>query len=81
MIEPQGRIELSVLECRPLGPADAKMIGLHRQKMFLEAGGDPDKLRVMAEHFTHGWKSDWMTVGTSDLRSAILIRLLQPSVS
>jgi ribosomal protein S18 acetylase RimI-like enzyme len=54
MIEPQGRIEFSGLECRPLGPDDAEMIGLHRQKMFLEAGGDPEKLRVMAEHF-HPW--------------------------
>jgi ribosomal protein S18 acetylase RimI-like enzyme len=51
MIEPQGRIELCGLTCRPLGPDDADMIGLHRQTMFLEAGGDPEKLRVMAEHF------------------------------
>ncbi|MDR6231555.1 ribosomal protein S18 acetylase RimI-like enzyme [Pseudomonas sp. SORGH_AS199] len=51
MIEPQGRIELSGLECRPLGPDDAEMIDLHRQTMFLEAGGDPDKLLVMAGHF------------------------------
>ncbi|QKZ04429.1 GNAT family N-acetyltransferase [Pseudomonas eucalypticola] len=51
MNEPQGRIELSGLQCRPLGPDDAAMIGLHRQTMFLEAGGDPDTLGVMTEHF------------------------------
>ncbi|WP_095093804.1 GNAT family N-acetyltransferase [Pseudomonas sp. Irchel 3A5] len=51
MIEPQGRIEFSGLQCRPLGRDDANMISLHRQTMFLEAGGDPENLRVMTEHF------------------------------
>lgn len=27
------------------------MIGLHREAMFLEAGWDPEKLKVMSEHF------------------------------
>lgn len=51
MNEPQGRMEFARLQCRPLGPDDADMIGIHRQTMFLEAGGDPEKLRVMTEHF------------------------------
>lgn len=51
MTDPQGRIEFSGLKCRPLGPDDTEMIGLHRQTMFLEAGGDPEQLSVMAEHF------------------------------
>jgi len=51
MIEPQGRTGFSGLKCRPLGPDDADLIGLQRQAMFLEAGGDPENLRVMAEHF------------------------------
>lgn len=51
MKELQGSIELCGLTCRPLGPDDAEMIGQHRQTMFLEAGGDPEKLQVMAEHF------------------------------
>lgn len=51
MIDPQGCIEFSGLKCRPLRPDDAEMIGAHRQTMFLEAGGDPEQLRVMADHF------------------------------
>lgn len=47
----QGRVEISGLECRPLGPDDADMISLHRQTMFLEAGGDPEKIGAMTEHF------------------------------
>lgn len=47
----QRRVEVSGLKCRPLEPDDADMISLHRQTMFLEAGGDPDQLGVMIEHF------------------------------
>lgn len=51
MIESQECTEFSGLKCRPLGPDDAEMIGFHREAMFLEAGGDPEKLKVMSEHF------------------------------
>ncbi|SPO55924.1 GNAT family acetyltransferase [Pseudomonas sp. JV551A1] len=51
MIELQGCAEFSGLECRPVGPADAEMICSHRQEMFLEAGGDPENLQIMTQHF------------------------------
>ncbi|MFJ7809797.1 GNAT family N-acetyltransferase [Pseudomonas asiatica] len=51
MIDLQGCGEFSGLECRPVGPADAEMICSHRQEMFLEAGGDAEKLQVMTQHF------------------------------
>ncbi|MGY4495433.1 GNAT family N-acetyltransferase [Pseudomonas sp. TE3610] len=62
MNEPHGRIELSGLKCRPVGPEDADMIAMHRQTMFLEAGGEPDALRVMTEHF-RPWLQDRLDDG------------------
>ncbi|QBF26587.1 GNAT family N-acetyltransferase [Pseudomonas tructae] len=51
MIELQGCSAFSGLQCRPVGPSDAEMICSHRQDMFLEAGGNPEELRVMTQHF------------------------------
>lgn len=51
MTELQGCVEFSGLECRPVGPSDVEMICSHRQEMFLEAGGNPEELRVMTQHF------------------------------
>lgn len=39
------------------------MICSHRQAMFLEAGGDPEKLRVMTQHFR-----PWLTKRLNDGR-------------
>ncbi|MDH0733651.1 GNAT family N-acetyltransferase [Pseudomonas sichuanensis] len=51
MIELQGCTTFSGLECQPVGPSDAEMICAHRQDMFLEAGGNPEQLRIMTQHF------------------------------
>ncbi|MNP08692.1 hypothetical protein D3C76_1007710 [compost metagenome] len=51
MNELQGCVDFFGLECRPVGPSDAEMICSHRQEMFLEAGGNPEELRVMTQHF------------------------------
>lgn len=58
----QGRIEFCGLKCRPLGPDDADMISMHRQTMFLEAGGNPDQLSVMTKHF-QPWLEERLTDG------------------
>ena len=44
-------IESAGLASRTLTPDDLDMICIHRENMFLEAGGDPEKLRIMTEHF------------------------------
>jgi len=51
MIESQGCAGFANLECRPVGPSDTEMICSHREHMFLEAGGNPEELRIMTEHF------------------------------
>ncbi|MGJ7551215.1 GNAT family N-acetyltransferase [Pseudomonas alloputida] len=51
MIESQGYAGLSGLKYQPVGPSDAEMICSNREQMFLEAGGNPEELRVMTEHF------------------------------
>jgi ribosomal protein S18 acetylase RimI-like enzyme len=51
MNEIQGHVDFSGLDCRPVGPLDVEMICSHRHDMFLEAGGNPEQLRVMTEHF------------------------------
>lgn len=51
MNEIPGEIDFSGLTARRLGPDDLQMICVHREAMFLEAGGDPAALRVMTEHF------------------------------
>ncbi len=51
MDEIPGGIECSGLQVRRLVPGDLEMICVHREAMFLEAGGDPAGLRVMTEHF------------------------------
>ncbi len=44
-------IDFSGLEARRLQPEDVPMICLHRETMFLEAGGVPSGLQLMTEHF------------------------------
>jgi GNAT superfamily N-acetyltransferase len=44
-------LESSGLTLRTLTPNDLDMICEHRENMFLEAGGDPQKLKIMTEHF------------------------------
>lgn len=44
-------IDFSGLTPRRLEVNDHAMICDHRERMFLEAGGDPSQLRVMTEHF------------------------------
>lgn len=44
-------IELAGLTSRALAPPDLDMICKHRENMFLEAGGDPAKLKIMTKHF------------------------------
>lgn len=51
MDQRQGRIDFSGLACRSLEISDLETICRHRQEMFLDAGGDPDKLQVMTQHF------------------------------
>jgi hypothetical protein len=51
IIELQRCVEFSGLECQFVDSSDAKMICSHRQEMFLEAGGDPEQLQVMTQHF------------------------------
>jgi len=51
MIELQGCVEICGLECRRVGPFDIEMICSHRQEMFLEAGGNPEELQIMTQHF------------------------------
>lgn len=46
-----GSIDFSGLVARRLGPYDLELICMHRETMFLEAGGDPSKLRMMTRHF------------------------------
>ena len=46
-----GDIDFAPLTVRRLLPEDAEVICLHREAMFLEAGGDPAILRLMTEHF------------------------------
>ncbi|RMR05343.1 GNAT family N-acetyltransferase [Pseudomonas syringae group genomosp. 3] len=51
MKEIPGNIDFSGLTARRLVPNDREIICVHRETMFLEAGGDPSELRVMTEHF------------------------------
>ncbi|MDH0303359.1 MULTISPECIES: GNAT family N-acetyltransferase [unclassified Pseudomonas] len=44
-------LDLHGLAMRPLQPSDLEMICAQREAMFLEAGGDPARLRTMSEHF------------------------------
>ncbi|BBP84138.1 N-acetyltransferase [Pseudomonas sp. Pc102] len=46
-----GGIEFSGLQVRRLAPGDLETICMHREAMFLEAGGDPARLRTMTGHF------------------------------
>ncbi|GAC1033336.1 GNAT family N-acetyltransferase [Pseudomonas sp. No.21] len=46
-----GGIEFPGLQVRRLVPDDLERVCVHREAMFLEAGGDPARLRVMTEHF------------------------------
>jgi ribosomal protein S18 acetylase RimI-like enzyme len=46
-----GDIKFGPLQLRRLGPGDLELICTHREAMFLEAGGDPEQLQVMTEHF------------------------------
>lgn len=51
MTDIPGDIDFAGLAVRRLGTGDGEMICAHREAMFLEAGGDPDTLRTMTEHF------------------------------
>jgi GNAT superfamily N-acetyltransferase len=51
MIKMADTIELAGLTSRALTPHDLEMICEHREHMFLEAGGDPETLKIMTEHF------------------------------
>ncbi|MBD2839788.1 GNAT family N-acetyltransferase [Pseudomonas sp. JM0905a] len=51
MNEIPGDIDFSGLKVRRLEPNDLEMICVHRETMFLEAGGVPSELQVMSEHF------------------------------
>lgn len=51
MKEISDNINFSGLTARRLEPNDREIICVHRETMFLEAGGDPSELRVMTEHF------------------------------
>ena len=51
MKEMLGEIDFSGLKVRRLELNDLQMICIHRETMFLEAGGVPLELRVMTEHF------------------------------
>lgn len=51
MKEIPGDIDFSGLNARRLVVDDLPMICVHRETMFLEAGGEPSELRVMTEHF------------------------------
>ncbi|WP_194790391.1 GNAT family N-acetyltransferase [Pseudomonas sp. UFMG81] len=46
-----GNLDFGALTVRRLHPADQAMICAHREAMFLEAGGDPARLRAMTTHF------------------------------
>jgi len=59
----QGRIDFSGLTCRTLEVNDLETICMHRQSMFLDAGGDLDKLQVMTQHFR-----PWLAQRLSDGR-------------
>lgn len=51
MTDIPGDIDFAPLTVRRLLPEDAEVICVHREAMFLEAGGDPATLRVMSENF------------------------------
>lgn len=51
MNETPRTIDFSGLMVRRLQTADHAMICAQREKMFVEAGGEPAQLRVMTEHF------------------------------
>lgn len=51
MTDIPGDIDFAPLTVRRVLPEDAEVICVHREAMFLEAGGDPATLRVMSEHF------------------------------
>ncbi len=44
-------IHLADMHARRLAPDDVELICTHRERMFLEAGGNPDHLRVMTQNF------------------------------
>jgi ribosomal protein S18 acetylase RimI-like enzyme len=46
-----GNIDFSGLTVRRLTPHDRELICIHRETMFLEAGKDPEQLKVMTHHF------------------------------
>ena len=46
-----ANIDCSGLTARRLGLDDLEMICRHRERMFLEADGDPGQLHQMTEHF------------------------------
>ncbi|MDH4563851.1 GNAT family N-acetyltransferase [Pseudomonas sp. BN411] len=62
MNEIPGDIDFSGLKARRLEPSDLEMICVHREAMFLEAGGVPSELRVMTEHF-RPWLRQRLTDG------------------
>lgn len=62
MIELQGCIADSGLQCRALQTADLDMICSHRHEMFAEAGRSAEDLRVMTEHF-RPWLKDRLEDG------------------
>ena len=45
-------IDFPGLTVRRVRPADHAMVCAHREAMFLEAGGVPERLRLMTEHFS-----------------------------
>ncbi len=51
MNEIPGEIDFSNLQARRLALNDLELICAHREHMFLEAGREPDQLRLMTEHF------------------------------
>ncbi|MFV3328965.1 GNAT family N-acetyltransferase [Pseudomonas sp. NY15372] len=51
MHEIPGDIDCPGLTVRRLGLNDLEVICRHRERMFLEAAGDPEQLRQMTEHF------------------------------
>lgn len=63
MNELPSDMDFSGLSPRRLGPNDHAMICDHRERMFLEAGGDPAALQVMTEHF-----GPWLNARLTDGR-------------
>ncbi|MBC3437312.1 GNAT family N-acetyltransferase [Pseudomonas sp. BW16M2] len=56
-------IDFPGLTLRRLLPGDHAMVCAHREAMFLEAGGDPHRLKTMTEHF-----GPWLSARLADGR-------------